>query len=396
MLEHLVSLPPDPILGLSAAYQADGRPIKMDLGVGVYRNEAGETPIMAAVREAESRLLRGQRTKVYLPPAGTHRFQHLMQILILGDSHPALEADRCRSIQTPGGCGALRLGAEFVRSTAPSAKVWVSSPTWSNHLPLLGSAGLELREYPYYDGRRGSVDFDGMISALEAVAVNDLVLLHGCCHNPSGADLTLTQWRQVGELLHERGAIAFVDLAYLGLGDGLEADAAGVRELASLLPELLVATSCSKNFGLYRERIGALSVVASRPQAAVAAQTHLCHIARGIYSMPPAHGAAIVETILGDEALTGIWYRELAGMRERINRLRREFVEAMKGASADRDFEFIAHQRGLFSILDIDAATVVRLRDESAIYMAQSSRINIAGINGANLDYLAQSLATLL
>ena len=313
-----------------------------------------------------------------------------MQDLIFGSIE---QIDRVRTLQTPGGCGALRLGAELIRRSRPQATIWVSTPTWANHIPLLGNTGLSIREYPYFDSGSSTVDFEAMATSLRQVPSGDLVLLHGCCHNPCGADLTREQWQQVLEIARQRSFVPFIDLAYQGFGDGLEEDAYGVRLMAEALPELLVASSCSKNFGLYRERTGAISIVGSSPAQAEIIFGHLMSIARGIYSMPPAHGASLVDIVLHDAELRSQWEAEVAEMRARIAQLRRDLASALTDYG---DFSFITRQRGMFSFLGLSEAQVLRLQRDFSVYMVNSSRVNIAGINGTNLAYLARSIAAVL
>lgn len=394
MFQQLSTLPPDPILGLSQAFAEDTRSQKVDLGVGVYRDAEGRTPVMAAVHAAEAILLEQQTSKAYLPPAGTPGFRRAMETQLFGQHHAALP--RLRTVPTPGGCGALRLGAELLARSRPEAKVWMSAPTWANHKPLMSAAGLELAEYPYFDSATGGVDFAAMEAALRAVPAGDVVLLHACCHNPTGADLSPEQWDQVAAIAVECGWLPFVDCAYQGLGDGLEADAYGLRKLADSVPEMLLANSCSKNYGLYRERAGSLSVLADSPEQAAVVQSHLCQIARGIYSMPPAHGAAIVEMIGCDSELHQQWSSELAAMQQRMKGLRLGFVAACQEAGLGDRFDFIADQKGMFSYLGISAAEVEQMRAQHAVYLLGSSRINVAGMSEQNMSYLARALAGVL
>ncbi len=391
MLEHLDRLSPDPILGLMAAFRADTDPRKVDLGVGVYRDERGETPVMQAVREAEREVLEGQTTKTYVAPAGNPAFNEAMGKLVLGDAHAAL-AGRLRAVQAPGGCGALRLGAELIRAAAPDAVVYVSTPTWANHVPLLSNCGLRLERYPYFDAATGGVAFEAMMGALDALPARSVVLLHASCHNPTGADLEDGQWREVLSVIRRRSLLPFIDIAYQGLGRGLAEDAFAARLLCGELPEALVAVSSSKNFGLYRERVGALLALSETAAAADAALSQLVRIARGLYSMPPDHGAAIVARILGS-GLRGQWEQELASMRERIAQLRAETVRALAGTCPRRDFSYIVRQRGMFSYLGIDKETVHRLREQHHVYMTDDSRINIAGLRRENIPYFAAAVA---
>ena len=396
MFSTLNALAPDPILGLIALANKDHNANKVDLGVGVYKNESGATPIMAAVKTAEHNCAEKELTKAYIGPAGPAEFNSGIRDLIFGSQHPALQSDRVRTVLTPGGCGALRVGAEFLKRCSEHATVWVSDPTWANHLPLLGNAGLKLAEYPYYEAGSAGIKFDEMMSALANVGRGDIVLLHGCCHNPCGADLSEAQWRELTALAAKNGFLPFIDLAYQGFGRGLDEDAYGIRYMAEQLPELLVASSCSKNFGLYRERVGSLSVLSDNPAQADASLTHINNVVRGNYSMPPSHGGAIVGEILADQALRQNWEAELAGMRDRINQLRVLLVDKLSAQNVDRDFSFIARQHGMFSFLGLSVAQVDQLREQFSIYMVGSSRVNIAGISQSNIDYLAQSIAAVL
>ncbi len=396
MLSDFSPLPPDPILGLSAAYREDRNPNKVDLGVGVYKDDSGVSPIMAAVKQAEAAILLEEQSKAYLPPVGTEGFLVGMQQMLFGENHAVVLDGRCKTQQTTGGCGALRVAAQLLMRGSDSATVWVSTPTWANHVPLLGDAGITIREYPYYDYTTHTIDFDGMLSGLEQAAAGDFVLLHGCCHNPCGADLSLSQWEILSGYLGQRGLTPFVDLAYQGLGDGLDEDVAGLRLLADTLPEMIVASSCSKNFGLYRERTGTLSVIADTAEHADNALKQMLNVARGIYSMPPSHGAAIVETILQDSELTEVWASELNIMRQRINGLRLDFAEQAAARGIGRDFSHIAREKGMFSFLGISAEEVECLKSEYSVYMVNSSRINVAGMNSSNMEYLVDALAAVL
>lgn len=396
MFEQFSALPADPILGLLAEFRADDNPNKIDLGVGVYKDEAGHTAILQAVKEAETRLLRNEESKVYVGPAGTPGFFSAMSELVLGAGHPALTDNRVRGAQTPGGCGALRVLAEFANRAKQGATIWVSDPTWANHVPLLGYAGLNIETYPYYDRASSSLRFDEMYETLKKVPAGDLVLLHGCCHNPCGADLTREQWDLVTELALERGFTPFIDMAYQGFGEGLAEDAYGARVMASKLPEVIIAASCSKNFGLYRERVGLAMVVYANSAQADVGQSQLLSVIRGNYSMPPNHGGAIVETILTDAGLRANWESELSDMRERINSLRTGLVENLVSNGADGDFSFIQRQRGMFSFLGINPEQVARLKKEYSIYIVDSSRINVAGVSQANMQYLTSAIAAVI
>jgi len=351
MLERLERMPDDPILGLMAAYRADPDSRRVDLGVGVYRNDKGETPILEAVRRAEAAVLSRQTSKTYVAPAGNAGFNQAMEKLVFGDGHPTLRAGRVRTIQAPGGCGALRVGAELIRRAYPEAIVHVSTPTWANHVPLLTGAGIRLESYPYYDAATGSVNFSVMMDSLEKLPKGAIVLLHASCHNPTGADLSESQWRDILALVQRRALTPYIDMAYQGLGTGIAEDAFGPRLFAAELPELLVAVSCSKNFGLYRERTGALHVISQTTAGADAILTQLVRIARTIYSMPPDHGAAIVHEILTNDDLRGSWTDEVGSMRARMAGLRKDAVAKLAKTSPGRDFSFIERQHGMFSFL---------------------------------------------
>jgi aspartate aminotransferase len=393
MLDRLQRLPDDPILGLAAAARADDNPDKVDLTVGIYMDEQGLCPVFDAVREAQRALFEEETTKAYLPPAGVAAFNTGMQSLVLGADSDALAAGRVSSIQAPGGCGALRIGAEVVQAAAPGAKVWVSDPSWPVHIPLLGSVGLEFATYRYYDPASHGVNFDAMVDDLRAAGSGDLVLLHGCCHNPCGADLTLEQWGVIADMAEQQGFMPFIDIAYQGLGDGLEEDAAGLRLLAARLPEMIVAASCSKNMGLYRERTGVTLFLCQDAENADALLSQAKVAARRVYSMPPAHGALLAGRVLSDPALSASWKQELLGMCARINGLRSDLVEKLQAATG-RDFEFIRREKGMFSFLGLSKEQVTRLREEHSVYMLASSRINVAGVNAANIDYLAAAIGT--
>ncbi len=396
MFDALQALPPDPILALTPAYRADPNPDKIDLGAGVYKDEHGNTPIMRAVKGAERILLAEQDSKAYVGPGGTAGFNDAVASLVFGDALKQALGARRVSLQTPGGCGGLRLAAEFIAAANPRATVWLSDPTWPNHRPLLAAAGLAIAAYPYYDLDSHALRFDAMRESLAAAGAGDVVLLHGCCHNPCGADLDRGQWREMRDLALDKGFTILIDMAYQGLGDGLEEDVRGVRLLAESLPELLLVSSCSKNFGLYRERTGALSVICSGGPAAQAAASRLAAIARANYSMPPDHGASIVQTILGDAGLRADWERELAEARDRINGLRAALARELAAAGIERDFSFIEREKGMFSFLGITPEQAEALVRDYSIYLVKSGRINVAGVNRANIGYFARCLAELL
>jgi aspartate aminotransferase len=392
VFERLETLPPDPILGVTAAFRADPDAAKIDLGVGVYRDAQGNTPVPAAVREAERALLESQSTKTYVGPAGNLEFNERIVEMALGNTLASALRERTATIQTVGGCGALRIGAELINAAAPGAVIHVSDPTWANHEPLVGSSGLKLRRYPYYDPASHAVDFDRLLQHLGRVPQGEFVLLHGCCHNPTGADLDGGQWAALAQLLERRGLVPFVDLAYQGFGDDPETDVAGLREIARRVPTLLLAISCSKNFGLYRERAGALAIVAENAATARAIATHQARTARRMYSMPPDHGAAIAARVLGDASLRAAWLSELAGMVARMKALRALLADRLRARRPDRDFSWLVRHRGMFSLLGIDAGQVVTLREKGHVYVPPDGRINLAGVSEANVDRVVDAV----
>jgi len=396
MFETLKPVGMDPILGLMAAFRADTREQKIDLGVGVYQDDHGRTPVMTSVKEAEAKLMELELTKSYQGIAGDPDYNQRMLQLLFGADHSILSSGRVKTIQAPGGSGALRVGAEVIQRATPNAKLWVGVPTWPNHIPLLGSAGFEIEEYPYYDMVTHQIDSDAMMETLRQVPAGDMVLLHGCCHNPTGADLSNEQWDQIADLALERGFIPFIDTAYQGLGNGLNEDAYGMRMMAERLPELVIASSCSKNFGLYRERTGSITFIAENPQQVDIVASQAMSIARQIYSMPPAHGALLVSLILGDDQLRANWQAELEEVRLRIKSMRSLLTSGIQGNSAGIDFSHIEQQNGMFSFLGISSAQLERLREEFGIYIVSSTRVNLAGINSSNIGYISESLNTVL
>jgi aspartate/tyrosine/aromatic aminotransferase len=393
LFQQLKQLSSDSILGLMAKYRADPSAQKVDLGVGVYRDLSGNTPILDCVRRAEKEVLAAQTTKSYVAAAGREEFNTLVEELVLGADHPARRDRRVRTVQTPGGCGGLRVGAELIRAATPTAAVHLSDPTWGNHAPLLGSSGLKLARYPYYDAAAHSLRFEAMLEQLERAATGDVVLIHACCHNPTGADLTPTQWDAVAELLLRRGLFPFLDLAYQGFGSSLDEDAAAIRMIAQRLPEALVAISYSKNLGLYRERVGALISISENAERADAVQSHVLQIARSIYSMPPDHGAAIAAKIFADSNLRRDWLVELDAMRSRFQEMRTLLASNLRDTTGGGDFDFISSQRGMFSLLGVSPAAVERLREHHHIYMTNDSRMNLAGIMPHNVRYVAEAIA---
>ncbi|MFK7890126.1 MAG: aromatic amino acid transaminase [Granulosicoccus sp.] len=393
MFESLPESKPDAILALMAMFREDTRATKMDLGVGIYKDAHGKTPIMRAGKSAEEQLLATQDTKAYVSPAGSAPFCAAMIKQVFGED---ADFSRLRAAQSVGGSGALRVLAELIRQTRPNAQLWLSNPTWPNHRPLLGAAGFALNEYPYYDVSSSRVDSGAMLDTLGKASEGDIVLLHGCCHNPSGADLTLEQWSEVIDLLESRNLFPFVDLAYQGFGDGMEEDAAAIRLMASRLPEMAVAASCSKNLGLYRERVGAAILLAENEADANRAHGSLVGVIRSNYSMPPDHGANASNLVLSNPQLNSEWRTELEDMRLRMVRLRNEFSEAMRKRSNSDRFDFIAQQKGMFSRLPLNPEQIARLRDEHALYIVGDGRINVAGLPDSGMEELADVLCSVI
>ena len=393
MFQSLQPVPADAILGLIAEHRNDPRPNKIDLGVGVYRNEAGETPVLDVVKKAEHRLVGTQTSKAYIGTAGDADFNAGMQALAYADS---VSADRLCTIQTPGGSASLRVAAGLLLRARPDAVLWVSDPTWDNHTPLLGQAGLILKTYPYYDAATHSIRLEEMLAALRRAEKGDLVLLHACCHNPSGIDPTEEQWRAISDVIVERELVPFIDMAYQGFGKDLDTDAFAVRHLAGQVPEMLVSSSCSKNFGLYRDRVGALAVLSADADSRAIVNSQVNNYVRTMYSVPPDHGAAVVSIILHDEQLRAEWVAELGGMRERLSGMGKLLHDALSDKAPGHDFGHLVDAKGMFCFLGISTEQVEQLKQDYGIYMVGSSRINVAGITPSNVDYLADSIAAIL
>ncbi|WP_259780268.1 amino acid aminotransferase [Aestuariispira ectoiniformans] len=389
MFETLKPAPGDKILALIAAYREDTRPDKIDLGVGVYRDDKGATPVLRAVKEAEKRLWIEQDSKAYLGLLGDVGFNEAMVGLLFGAT---TVTERVRAVQAPGGSGALRILGELIARANKDATVWLSDPTWPNHGPVMINAGLKTKTYPYFDAASASVRFDAMVEALKQAGPGDVVLLHGCCHNPTGANLTIDQWQVLADLAVERGFLPFIDIAYQGFGDGLEEDAAGLRLMAGRVPEMLVAASCSKNFGLYRDRVGCAMLMGASAEQANASLSQLTSVTRGSYSMPPDHGAAAVRMILTDPALKAAWCKELDEMRNRMLSLRQGLADALRRGSNSDKYDFVAEHRGMFSLMGTTSDQVRRLREEFGIYMVDDGRINIAGLPEDRVEYFAKAL----
>ncbi len=394
MFDTLERKPPDAILKLIAEYGNDPRDNKVDLGVGVYRDAAGYTPVFRAVKKAEQRLVDTQASKSYLGSRGAADFCDAIQALSLGSD--TANAERVMTLQTPGGSGALRVAAGVILRASPEATVWVSDPTWNNHVPLLGGAGVRLESYPYYDKETNALRFDAMLDAVSKAASGDVVLLHGCCHNPTGMDLSMEQWDRITDIMVDRGLVPFLDLAYQGFADGLDQDAYAVRAMLERVPEMIVASSCSKNFGLYRDRVGALTFVSSDAETAAIVSSQALNIVRTMYSLPPDHGGAAVTLILNDPDLRNEWLAELAAMRQRMKEMRKLIIAGLGKSAPDRDFSHIDRANGMFCYLGVSPQQVAKLKQDYGIYLVDSGRINVCGITGNNVSYLSESIAAVL
>ncbi len=393
MFEHISAAAPDAILGISEAFNKDPNPLKVNLSVGVFKDEAGKTPILAAVKEAERRLLEREQTKSYLPIDGLAEFCQLTAHLLFGKEHEVVTSKRACTAQTPGGTGALRVAADFVKTHLPNATVWNSIPTWPNHPKIFQAAGLKTKEYAYFDASKHGVNLDGMLAAIRQMPAGDVICLHACCHNPTGADLTPAQWTHVADAVYAQGVLPLLDFAYLGFGDGLTEDAVALHELARPGVEMLIASSYSKNFGLYNERVGALTVVTKDAPSAAKVASQVKATIRTNYSNPPSHGGAIVKEILADSALRKQWEDELSAMRNRINGMRTLFADTMAQKLPNKDFRFIEQQRGMFSYTGLTAAQVDVLKDRFGVYIVRDGRINVAGITTTNCGPLCDAIA---
>lgn len=396
MFQSVPLAPPDAILGLSEAFAKDPNPAKINLSIGVFTDETGKTPVLATVKEAERRLLEGETSKGYLPIDGSPAYTKAVQEMMFGVGHEAITSRRAATAQTPGGTAALRVAADFIRRSFPKATVWLTDPTWPNHPQIFEAAGVPTKVFPYFDAASNSLALDKMLAALGQVAAGDFVLLHGCCHNPSGIDPTPGQWTRIAEVLAARGATPLVDFAYQGFGRGLAEDAAGLLAILRPGTEMLICSSFSKNFGLYKERVGALTAVSTDADTAARVQSQIKAVIRANYSNPPSHGGAIVATILGDAGLRAQWEKELAAMRDRINGMRKLFVATLKAKGVPRDFTFIENQLGMFSFSGLSRDQVQRLRDEYAIYMVGNGRINVAGMRPATMDRLCDAIKAVM
>lgn len=401
MFERIEMAPPDAILGLTESFKNDPRPEKVNLGVGIYKDANNNTPVFASVKTAEERLLAHEKSKSYLPISGDPAYGQAVREVVFGNGHEIIASKRAVTVHSPGGTGALRVGGDFLKrlqlaSRVLARRIWVSTPTWENHSAVFKSAGLEVANYPYYDAATKGLAFSEMLGALEKAPACEVVLFHACCHNPTGIDPTPDQWRQLAQLTGRAGFLPFFDFAYQGLGDGLEQDAAGLRQFCTAGCEMLVASSFSKNFGLYNERVGALTLVAADADAAQRAFSQLKVCVRTNYSNPPSHGGAVVTTILHDAGLRDLWQGEVRQMCDRINRMRSLFVETLRSLGVKQDFSFIARQKGMFSYSGLTAGQVDALRERYGIYIVRSGRINVAALTQDNMDTVCRAIAAVL
>ena len=388
--------PRDPILGVTETYNADTNPRKVNLGVGVYYDDNGRVPVLECVRRAEQKLAETALPRNYLPIDGLQAYDRGVQELVFGKDSPALREQRIVTVQTLGGTGALKVGADLLRRLNGSAQIWISDPSWENHQALFDYAGFKVQAYPYYDPVTHGVRFDAMIEALRKLPAGAIAVLHACCHNPTGVDLAPEQWEQVIKIVNERGIVPFLDMAYQGFADGLEADAAAVRRFAAACPVALVSTSFSKSLSLYGERVGALSVVAGTADEAARVLSQLKRVIRTNYSNPPTHGGQAVVTVLSTPELRSLWDKELGEMRGRIKTVRRQLVDKIRANRSDFDLGFIVKQRGLFSYSGLSRDQVRRLREEYSLYAIESGRICVPALNSRNIDYVAKAIASVL
>ncbi len=396
MFDTLEMAPADPILGLTEAFKADPNPDKINLSVGVYLDGDGRTPILSSVKKAEERLLATEKSKSYLPMTGSPEFASAVQELLFGAGSEVISSKRAVTAQSPGGTGGLRVAGDLFKAVYPGARIWLSDPTWANHNGIFTAAGLELGTYPYYDAEQKCLAFDKMMAAINQIPAGDIVLLHGCCHNPTGMDPTIDQWTQIAAVLAKRKLVAMVDFAYQGLAEGLEEDAASVRVLCEPGREVVIASSFSKNFGLYRERVGAVTIVCGSAETAEKAASHLKLSIRRKYSNPPSHGGAIVATVLSDPQLRKEWEGEVAVIRDRIHEMRRLVVDTLKAKGVKQDFSFIVGQNGMFSFSGLTKDQVDTLRKKNAIYIVGSGRINVAGLTKGSMDRFCEAVAAVL
>jgi aspartate/tyrosine/aromatic aminotransferase len=396
MFEHLDLAKPDAILGLSEAFRKDPNPAKINLTVGVYKDAEGATPVLVSVKQAEARILKTEQSKGYLPMTGSADFAEAVQGMLFGENHELLGSKRMVTAQTPGGTGALRVAGDFLHTMYPDTKLWLSQPTWPNHPGVFKAAGMPIETYPYFDATTNSLALDAMLERFDTIPAGDVVLLHGCCHNPTGVDLSHEQWERIAEVVRRRQLLPLIDFAYQGFGEGIEEDASGLRAVCRACDEVLICSSYSKNFSLYNERTGALTLIAQSDKQAEAALSHIKLRIRTNYSNPPAHGGAIVSTVLGDDGLRTAWHQEVAAMRDRIRSMRELFVRTLVAQGVERDFSFMGEQRGMFSFSGLTPSQVDVLREKYAIYVVGSGRVNVAGMTPANMDRLCEAIASVL
>jgi aspartate/tyrosine/aromatic aminotransferase len=393
MFGDIEMAPQDAILGITEAFQKDPNPAKINLSVGVYKDAQGKTPILESVKLAERRLLDEESTKGYLPISGSPQYARLVQEMLFSPGHELIESGQAVTSHTPGGTGALRVAGDLIHKVFPKSQIWLSSPTWPNHPKVFAAAGVQAQSYPYFDAEAGALNFDAMLAALAEIPQGDIVLLHGCCHNPSGVDPTADQWTQIADVVRQRKLLPLVDFAYQGFAQGLREDAACLEAMCKPGTETIICSSFSKNFGLYRERVGALTIVADAADAAERIQSQVKSVIRANYSNPPSHGADIVTTILSDQELRTMWEGELAAMRARIRAMRDLFVEKLAEKGVPGDYSFIKRQNGMFSFSGLNPEQVKALRDKYSIYIVGSGRINVAGMTESNMDALCEAIA---
>ena len=396
MFENVQIAPPDPILGLTETFKADPNPEKINLSVGVYQDSSGKTPVLETVKEAEKRILEKENSKGYLAMTGEPVYCAQVQELLFGNGHEIIASKRAATAQCPGGTGALRVAGDYLSVVHPGAKIWLSNPTWANHNTIFKAAGVGCEKYDYRDPATNGLDFDAMYESIKKIPQGDVILLHGCCHNPTGIDPTPEQWSKIGDLLAELGILPLVDFAYQGLANGIEEDRTGLLELTKKVRQMLICSSFSKNFGLYRERTGALTVVADDAQQADTVMSQVKLRIRYNYSNPPSHGGQIVAVVLSDPELKAKWIKEVADIRGRINEMRHLFVQTLKDKGVQQDFSSIIEQRGMFSFSGLTKEQVDRLRDEYSIYIVGSGRINVAGMTPSNMDRLCEAIKAVL
>ena len=396
MFENVQIAPPDPILGLTELFKADPNPDKINLSVGVYQDAQGKTPVLETVKEAEKRILEQENSKGYLPMTGEPVYCAKVQELLFGEGHEIITQKRAATAQCPGGTGALRVVGDYLHTVHPDAKIWLSNPTWANHNTIFAAAGVTCEKYEYRDPESNGLNFDAMCASIKAIPKGDVILLHGCCHNPTGIDPTPEQWAIIGDILAQRGILPLVDFAYQGLAVGIEEDRAGLLELAKKVKQMFICSSFSKNFGLYRERTGALTLVADNTEQAATVMSQVKLRIRYNYSNPPSHGGQIVATVLSDSELRARWSEEVAEIRGRINEMRHLFVKTLKEKGVDQDFSSIIEQRGMFSFSGLTKEQVAQLREKYSIYIVDSGRINVAGMTPDNMDKLCEAIKSVL